>query len=177
LISINALCFLSASAALGLNETGSSSVLLGRGSIGEFRWRVFVHRSRGPRGRHRLCLEALSSEVGGYGGSVFTLCGSIERWPILVAKSSGSGRAERTVFVMAYNPRVTAVRIWLQGHRSRRILLQALSKARARRAGVQSFNYSIFDVAHPFCLVRIVSYDAKGKVVDAGRDMSCEDGR
>src|SRR6476646_10968569 len=103
----------------------NNSVLLAHGSIGgAFQWRVLAYGSRGQRGGRRPCIEAQSSAAdGGRDGSSFTLCGSLRELPIILAKSSGSGQAERTVFAIVYRPEVVSVRLWLGGHPGRLIHL------------------------------------------------------
>lgn len=152
------------------------SVLLGRGSIGEtFQWRVLAYGSRGQHGGRRPCIEAQSSAAdGGRDGSSFTLCGSLRELPIILAKSSGSGKAERTVFAIVYRPEVVSVRLWLGGHPSRLIHLHPLAAGKAQRTHMRKFNYEVLAVAHHFCLSRIVAYNGKGKVLDPGRRIPCD---
>lgn len=125
---------LSGAAAQASSESGPSA-LLATGSKGDFRWKVLVHRDDGVRGGRRPCIEASVGRRGAAGAvnGVLTLCGAIAPWPILLANSTGSGVKERTVFAMVYTPRVAAVRLWLQGRRSRRIQLQLLSEGKSEK--------------------------------------------
>jgi hypothetical protein len=149
------------------------TALLGTGSIGAFRWRVLTHHEESPSRKRRPCLEAWSSEVDSPGSSIFTLCASLADRPLPLIKSSGSGQGERTVFAMAYRLSTTRVRIWLQGHRSRLIDLRTLSSKKAQHVGLRPFRYFAFAVAGPFCLLRVISYDGRGNVLDPGHRMPC----
>jgi hypothetical protein len=151
------------------------SALLAKGKVGEFAWKVLVHRGQGRNGGRRPCIEALNSrlEGGRPGGSSFTLCGSLRDFPILLSKSSGVGRVERTVFAIAYRPEIRFVRVWLRGHRPRLIRLRMLSRHKARRAQVRLFRYAALGVADHFCLVRLIAYNARLEVVDRGPRTSC----
>lgn len=165
--------FVTATVATAADSSASTrSVLLSRGSIDMFHWQVLVHRDSGERGWLRPCIEARST-AGSPWGSSLTLCGAVRRSPILFSKSEGAGRAERTVLVIAYKPQVTAVRLWLEGHRSRLMKLRMLTRHKAVRARVTSFRYAVLGVAHHFCLLRLVAYDSRGRVVEPKVGKSC----
>jgi hypothetical protein len=157
------------------SPVSAPSALLAEGKVGKFRWKVLVHREQGDNGQRRPCIEALTSslEGGRPGGSSFSLCGSLREFPILLSKSSGTGRAERTVFAIAYRPEVTFVRVWLRGHRPRLIRLRMLGRHKAQRARVRLFRYAAFGIAHQFCLVRLTAYNARLDVVDRGPSTVC----
>jgi hypothetical protein len=152
--------------------------LLRTGTVGSFHWRVLVYRGKGSQGGRTPCIVALSSKLSGGvpGDSSLTVCGMLQGSQILFAKSSGSGRRERTVLAMAYDAKVASVRIWLRGHRSRLVQLSMLSDYKVKHAQVSPFRYGAFGIARSFCLIRIVSYDSQGDIVDPGHGMSCTRG-
>jgi hypothetical protein len=151
-------------------------VPLARGGSKSYSWQVAVHRSPGPNGTRRPCLDA-SSETraasGGWSGSRFSLCGVLSQAPILIGKSAGSGQTERTLLAFAYPVNVVAVKIWLGRRGARRIGLDLLSEAQAQRAKVDRFRYLAVNFAGRFCLTRVVSFDARGHVVDPGTRKEC----
>lgn len=112
-------------------------VRLGRGDIGNYRWAVYAGRSKPSSSGRRPCITAFSgpaSEAGPTAG--FSLCGMISRdTQILVGKSDGVGRRQRSVVGGAFSPHVRSVKFWLRGRGNRRIVLNRLGEKQAKEAG------------------------------------------
>lgn len=153
------------------DETDVPKVRLGQGSIGSFRWQIYVspERSGNPR---RPCIASLS---GGprWGFSEFKSCGPIDPIPTLLGDSSGEGKYQRTVLSMAFSPQVGSVRLWLRGRKSRLVDLKLLGARQAEKVGLNPFRYGIRAFAGQFCLQRFASYDASGDLLDLSERMGC----
>jgi len=158
----------------GAEGPGVPEVRLGHGSMGSFRWGVYASRENPSASPQRPCVTAVSG--GGRGsdsGGAFTLCGSVRYAPVLVARSSGEGKRERTILGMGFSPNVTSVRLWLPGRKSRQIELWRLDPRQSAAAGLMRFRYATRVFAGPFCLRRFAAYDASGDLLDVSPPMGC----
>ena len=157
------------------NTSDIAEVRLGHGLIGSYHWAVFASREGLSGTPKRPCLTAASgasSETDSAAG--FTLCGAVSRnAQILVAKSDGTGMAERTVLGMAFGVQVRSVHLWLRGKKSRRYRLKRLSAKQAAVAGLVRFRYATDAFAGPFCLRRFATYDALGDRLIVSPRMGC----
>lgn len=169
------ICLLMLQGAAGGKISNVAEVRLGHGLIGDYHWAVFASRQSSSGSPERACLTATSGAVSeGARTSGFTLCGQVtEGTQVLVAKSDGVGRAQRTVLGMAFPRHVRSVRLWLRGKRSRRIWLKALSPRQAAAAGLIRFRYATDAFAGPFCLHRFASYGVSGERLRISSRMGC----
>ncbi len=152
-----------------------TDIRLSHGSIGSYLWAVYAHREGPSATPKRPCLTAASGAASeGAPSSGFTLCGRVTRdAQILVAKSDGVGRAERTVLGMAFPNHVRSVQLWLRGKRSRRLWLKQLSSRQAAAAGLIRFRYAAEAFSGPFCLRRFASYSVSGERLRVSPRMGC----
>jgi hypothetical protein len=162
---------------IGTETRGVVEVRLGHGAVGKFRWAVYAGRSSSSAPGRRPCIRAvsgLSSETGSTSG--FSLCGLISRdTEILVAKSDGVGRRQRTVIGGAFPSHVRSVQFWLRGRQSPRIVLKRLGEEQAKETGLVRFRYMARAYAGPFCLRRFATYDFSGDVLRISSKMGCPD--
>jgi hypothetical protein len=168
---------LMATPSVAVTESGSAhDVRLAHGALGSYAWEVAVHRGDGPNGFRRPCLVAFARSLPPsteWAQSRLALCGSLGGSQILVANSSQSGAAKRTVLGLAFRPEIAAVRIWLQGRRSRTIALSMLGVRQARSAGVMRFRYAAGAFAGRFCLRRFETLDRHGRSIELSPSLEC----
>jgi hypothetical protein len=152
------------------------SFRLAAGSIQGFHWSASAYRNDGSVPGGPLCVDLMSSEsTGGDGVGSLAVCGAVRQLPMLVAKSVGSGRSERTVFAMLYRPGVQKVGLWLRGHNPRRLNLRLLKRSAYRQVRLPAFGFKVIGIAHRFCLVRAIGYGANGRILDQNRGEPCGD--
>jgi hypothetical protein len=148
------------------------SVRLAHGSIGAFQWEVVVRHEKKPNPR-RPCIE-VAFDRADEGKSGAEVCGPLVPVPTLLAHSSGNGRFERTALALAFPASVKSVRLWIRGHKSRRINLRMLGPRQARRARVARFRYAAEGFAGPFCLRRYATYDESGDLITTSPSTPCQ---
>jgi hypothetical protein len=151
-------------------------VRVDHGSIGAYRWAVFIGRGEGTSGRRRPCLKVGFERVPrGMSPTYLSVCGSPLESPLLVSNSSGRGVDERTIVGMAFPRRVSSVRIWLEGRRSRLIALRTVGAEQAAIAQVIRFRYAALAVAGTFCFDRYRMFDSAGRSLSTRPVMPCQD--
>ncbi len=153
---------------------------LGEGSMGRYSWRAWV----APAGRGEVprppCiwigLFGPSGRGDGlYSGNEGDSCGRpVDETPVTQAVSTGNGTKERTVFAGAFSTSVRRIRLDLGHERSLTLHARTLGKKRAQHANVDPFSYVVKGFAGPFCLRRIVGFDATGQTLSDSGPMPCE---
>jgi hypothetical protein len=148
-------------------------VRLAHGAIGSYRWSVWVHRGSDAGGGRRPCVGTVLGPVAAPGAASATICGSLSPAPILLANSTGSGDAERTILAAAFSRKVVQLRLWLRGRGRRNIELSLIGARQARAAGVARFRFAAIPIAGSYCLTRFQGLDAAGNVLHPSVPKGC----
>lgn len=156
---------------------------LGGGRLGDYLWNVEAARQdgNGPGAAQRPCLMVGTKwQVGPLsfrrsrsrecaGAAELTAAGP----PLTAAgaQPSTGGTPRLTAVGMIFAPAARRAQVALAGGRSMTIHLRLVSPASARDAGLERFRYAAFAVHGSWCVERIVSESATGRVLwDSGVD-------
>jgi hypothetical protein len=158
------------SAAGGASIIGGPYAVLEHGQKGGYEWRIFTSPMQRGRGRSLPCinvsvepkLRPISS------AEVFMSCGTVEPFPTVMQVAQGEGRKRVTVAGMAFDCKVSTVKIPLSDGRAVWRSPRIISMRSAQRAHVERFAFLAFAVARGLSIGRVIGYDASGQVV-AGR--------
>jgi hypothetical protein len=168
------------------SPSAHETIGLGGGRLGEYLWNVEAMRQDGGpasglgaaqspcllvgtkwqvgplnfrRSRNRECAGATDLTAA---GPPLTAAG---------AQPSTGGHPRLTAVGMIFAPAARRVRVVLGGGRSMMIGLRAPSPAQAHEAGLERFRYAAFAVHGAWCVERMVSESASGRVLwDSGVD-------
>lgn len=114
--------------------------------LGIYNWRVLTHRSPSTADRHNLCVGvdiAVAPEAA-KGGTGLSSCGSIARFPNVVAFGSNAAGTEITIGGVVLDRKVHRIKAYLSnGHVVWRNP-QLVSLARARGAALAPFRFATF---------------------------------
>jgi hypothetical protein len=180
------LLFIAFASAAWARPTGPEPIGLGGGRLGDYLWTVQAVRQEGAAGRgpgtaQKPCLVVGTKwQVGPYnyrrsrnrecaGATELTASGP----PLTAAGAQPStGATPRLTAVgMIFAPAARRAQVVLAGGRSMTIDLRRLSPASAHDAGLERFRYAAFAVHGRWCVERIVSEGARGRVLwDSGVD-------
>jgi hypothetical protein len=178
---------LATAAVASANPSSSGEAIgLGGGRLGEYLWNVEAMPqdggpASGPGAAQRPCLLVGTKwQVGPLnfrrsrnrecaGATELTATGP----PLTAAgaQPSTGGRPRLTAVGMIFAPAARRVRVGLAAGRSMTINLRAPSPAQAHEAGLERFRYAAFAVHGTWCVERMVSESASGRVLwDSGVD-------
>jgi len=147
--------------------------LLGSGAISGFGWAVFAGVDGESPDPREPCIKVAAGEGSEAEYATQRACMPLDVEPRMNGMSSGVAEETRTVLGMAFPRRVRSVRLWLEGRKSRHIRLRLLSVEQAAIAGVVRFRYAAKGLAGPFCLRRMATYGAAGRLLEIGPRYEC----
>jgi hypothetical protein len=151
-------------------------VLLGEGRLGDQRWFATVVGNDPSKKLSVPCEGILLRAASSPGVSperefnedMTTVCGTptADEPPMTLSVGVDEHTSkEGAIFVILADPSVARVRLYLGRDGIRNIRLKRLDGSRARVAGVAPLRYAAFGKAGTQCLTRVISFDAKGKVM------------
>lgn len=170
LLALGGVCFGKSSEPNNNNHSRFKRVLLDKGTLPSYRWRMLAHRDRGREGARRPCISVVILHKAGSFGvleSDFNICGSLPRGgpPEILSYPFDDGANRVTIFALAFERRVATVRLDLGEAGVRTVHLHALNKQQAANAGLQTFRFRTFAVRGPLCTGEVQGFSDRGKEI------------
>lgn len=159
-------------------NTGVKAVLLDEGKLPSFKWGVRARRDRGREGGRRPCLlVTILHRTPGFGTweSDDTTCGPLPRGgpPELLTYSFDEEDRSATIFVLAFEPRVTRVKLDFAEEETAMIRLKTLNPRQQELSGLRPFRHATLGMKGAVCIQAAQGYNEDGAEIYSDMFANC----
>lgn len=157
----------------------SDKAVLESGRSGKWAWTMNVSADdlKVSRLSHRPCIEVSLTPLGPVSPidsiPYARTCGPLSPVPMIIGLTEASKTPWITVIAIAFPARVSLVRLYINGRRSRLVELSLLSRHKSLKTRTAPFRYGALAFRGRFCLERFLGYSPSGRVLFDGGHMSC----